>query len=50
MTAWMKGLPKDPSKWKFNNKERGSDGRFKDTDIARELIHGTIKVAGKELV
>lgn len=50
MTTWKRSIPKDPSKWKFNNIERGSDNRFKDTDIAKEIIGGTRKVSGKELI
>jgi hypothetical protein len=50
MSVWGRSIPKDPSEWKFNNIERGSDNRFKDTDIARELISGTKNVSGKELV
>ncbi|RGB30007.1 heme peroxidase [Rhizophagus diaphanus] len=46
MSTWKRSIPKDPSKWKFNNIERGSDNRFKDTDIAKEIIDGTRKVSG----
>ncbi|GBC07128.1 hypothetical protein RclHR1_07280005 [Rhizophagus clarus] len=46
MGVWGRSIPKDPSKWKFNHIERGSDNRFKDTDIAKEIINGTKKVSG----
>ncbi|RIA90433.1 heme peroxidase [Glomus cerebriforme] len=46
MGSWGRSIPKDPSKWTFKDIERDSDNRFKESDIARELINGTLKVAG----
>ncbi|CAG8580790.1 14171_t:CDS:2 [Racocetra fulgida] len=37
---------KDPSEWTFNNMKRDKNGKFKDSDIAEELIKGTDKIAG----
>jgi hypothetical protein len=48
MAAWFRQIPKDPSQWSFNEMKRDSNNRFKDADIARELVLGTKRVSGKE--
>ncbi|KAF0386431.1 linoleate diol synthase [Gigaspora margarita] len=46
MSKWNRSLPKEPSKWTFNNMKRDKNGKFSDRDIAKELIEGTEKIAG----
>ena len=48
MAEWVRKIPNDPSKWSFNEMKRDSNNRFKDADIARELVLGTKRVSGKE--
>ena len=49
LSEYEKKLPRDPSQRTFGDLKRGSDGKFKDEDLARTLQEGIEDPAGKDL-